>query len=60
MQWLNEKDVSRITKLSLPTLRNWRSLNKGPRYTKLGKSVRYSEDDLRQFMASHNVAVSQN
>jgi predicted DNA-binding transcriptional regulator AlpA len=60
MQWLTEKQVSEITKMALPTLRNWRAKGKGFRYAKVGKSVRYAADDIQQYMAAHNVRTAQN
>jgi hypothetical protein len=32
------------------TLRNWRSKGCGPRYVKIGRSVRYRPEDLRKFI----------
>ncbi len=49
---LNEHDVARITALSLATVRRWRLLNQGPRYIKLGFSVRYRSDDLAAWLDS--------
>jgi len=60
MQWLTERQVSEITNMALPTLRNWRAKGKGPRYSKVGKSVRYAADDIQQYMAAHNVRTAQN
>lgn len=43
---LNEHDVARITGLSLASVRRWRLLRQGPKYLKLGASVRYRADDF--------------
>lgn len=50
IRYLKEGDVSEITKLALPTLRNYRVLGKGPDYLKVGRSVRYRMDDVIRFM----------
>ena len=49
-QYLTEKEVSGITKLALPTLRNYRSQGKGPAYLKVGRAVRYLMSDVVKFM----------
>ena len=54
-QYVNEKEVSEITGLALPTLRNYRHLGKGPKYSKIGRCVRYSLDDVIAFMESCKV-----
>ena len=54
-RWLNEKEVSQITMLSLSTLRAHRFYSKGIPYSKVGRSVRYSWDDVEEFMASRRI-----
>lgn len=50
---LNERDVSRITGLSLGTVRRWRLLGQGPRYIKVSASaVRYRPEDLDAYLAT--------
>jgi predicted DNA-binding transcriptional regulator AlpA len=50
-KYIDEKEVSRITGLALPTLRNYRHLGKGPKYSKIGRSL----DDVIAFMESCKV-----
>ena len=50
IQYLSEKDVAEMTKLSLSTLRSYRCLGKEPPYLKVGKAVRYRESDIVRFM----------
>ena len=52
---LNEIEVSKLTGLALPTLRNWRHLHKGPAYLKLGKAVRYNLEDVLAFAAKKRI-----
>ena len=54
-EYINEREVSRITGLAVQTLRNYRQLGKGPPYSKIGRSVRYSVEDIRQFMESNRI-----
>ncbi len=49
---LTEKDAARFLNLRVATLRRWRWAGKGPRFIKLGASVRYDEADLRDFVNS--------
>lgn len=47
----DEKAASAAYSLSPVTLRNWRALGKGPRYIRLGGSVRYMGRDLAEHLA---------
>jgi predicted DNA-binding transcriptional regulator AlpA len=50
---LNEHDVSRITGLSVATVRRWRHVRHGgPRYIKIGSSVRYRPQDISAWLES--------
>lgn len=42
----NEKEVAARLGLSVKTLQNWRIAEKGPRYHKIGRSVRYRLGDI--------------
>ena len=39
----------------MQTLRNWRTESRGPAYIKLGRSVRYTMNDLKEFVDEHRV-----
>ena len=47
---LKEHDVARITALSVKSVRRWRLKDLGPRYIKIGGSVRYRSSDLQAFL----------
>jgi predicted DNA-binding transcriptional regulator AlpA len=49
---LNERDVARITGLSVASVRRWRLLRQGPTYIKLGSAVRYRPEDLSAWLES--------
>ncbi len=49
-EYLNEHQVSEMTGISTAKLRNDRWACKGLPYYKVGKSVRYSYDDVKTFM----------
>ena len=49
---LNEHDVARITGMSLASVRRWRLLGRGPRFLKIGASVRYQPEALQSFLNS--------
>jgi len=57
-QYLTEKQVSKITQIALPTLRNYRHIGKGPPYLKVGRSVRYLLADVIKFMEEGRVQVN--
>lgn len=58
MKYLTEKQVSEMTGLALPTLRNDRFLGRRLPYIKIGKSVRYNEADVIDFMESHKIQTN--
>ncbi len=43
---LNEHDVARVIGLSVASVRRWRLMKQGPRYLKVGSSVRYRPEDI--------------
>jgi len=47
---LNEHDVARITGLSVASVRRWRLFRQGPKYLKIGASVRYRAEDVRSWL----------
>jgi predicted DNA-binding transcriptional regulator AlpA len=49
---LNERDVARITGMSLASVRRWRRLNRGPRWVRLGAAIRYSPKALKNWLES--------
>ena len=52
---LTEEDTSARLKLSRNTLRNWRSQKKYIPFVHLGRSVRYREKDVENFILAHIV-----
>lgn len=52
---LTQREAARITALSTRTLERMRLQGNGPRYCKLGGSVRYREEDLAAWIASRVV-----
>ena len=54
-KYIGEKDVSELTAIPRSTLRKYRFYGEGPAYIKIGKSVRYSLDDIHSFMESRRI-----
>ena len=50
LQALTEHEVAARLRLSVATLRAWRLKNKGPRFVRLGRAVRYPEEDVARFV----------
>ncbi len=50
MQMLSEQDAAKVLKCSVACLRRWRREGRGPRWTKFGRMVRYSDSWLREFI----------
>lgn len=51
-QLLSERQAAEILSLSIKTLQRWRWARVGPPFSKLGRAVRYAEDDLEEFIRS--------
>jgi predicted DNA-binding transcriptional regulator AlpA len=47
---LTEHDVAERLRLSVATLRAWRTKGKGPRFVRLGRAIRYLESDIDRFV----------
>ncbi len=52
---LTEREVAELLGLSVATLRAWRHRGKGPRFLRLGRSVRYLPSDLADFVSASAV-----
>ncbi len=57
-QWLTEKEVAALTRLSLSTLGSHRFAGKGLPYAKLGRMVRYSASEVERYMESRQIYPS--
>jgi tRNA(His) 5'-end guanylyltransferase len=55
VKYMNEKTTSHLTSLALSTLRNHRHKGIGLPYIKVGKAVRYSFQDVVDYMESRKV-----
>lgn len=55
-RFLTEREVSKITRRAVQTLRNDRHYGRGFPYIKIGRSVRYKESDVIQHMESKRIA----
>ena len=54
-QLITEKEAAHFLSVSLRTIQNWRFRNRGPKYKKLGRLVRYSVADLSAYAESETV-----
>ena len=52
---LTESQAAERLALSPATLRAWRLQDKGPRFVRLGRAVRYLSDDLDDFLRASMV-----
>jgi predicted DNA-binding transcriptional regulator AlpA len=46
-----DREVAMVFQISWATLRRWRTQGKGPRYSRLGRSIRYRVTDVREWAA---------
>ncbi len=52
---LNEREAAGVIACSVALLRKWRLFREGPAYCKIGRLVRYRQEDLNTFLDSHRV-----
>ncbi len=52
-QLLTEEQVADSLQVPAETVRYWRQARKGPKFTRLGKHVRYTPDAVQEFIASN-------
>jgi predicted DNA-binding transcriptional regulator AlpA len=55
MKVVNDQESAEILGVAPQTLRNWRSLRKGPPYLKIGRVVRYREEDLIAYLDKRRI-----
>ena len=56
--WVDDREAAEILGFkNVQTLRNWRHEQRGPSYSKLGRSVRYKVSDLIEFAESRKVKI---
>ena len=53
--YIDEKKTSQITGRSVQTLRNDRHRGRGIPYSKIGRSVRYSLEDIHAYMQQRKI-----
>jgi predicted DNA-binding transcriptional regulator AlpA len=49
---LKERDVARRMSVSVASVRRWRLLSQGPKFLKIGASVRYRPEDVDAWLDS--------
>ena len=54
---LTTKEAAQYLNITTKTLESWRQSDSYLRYTKIGKSVRYLQSDLRKFVADGIPAI---
>ena len=54
---LTEKQLAQRINISLPSIRRWRSSRTGPRFLRLGSSVRYDPRDLAVWLERQKEVV---
>lgn len=50
-----EKEAAKKLGVAVQTLRNWRHIRRGPAYIKLGRSVRYRNEDILDFIEKNRI-----
>ena len=54
---LNEKQVAELLCCTKSALRRWRREGRGPRFVKIGRLVRYRQEDVEDFINESAVAT---
>ncbi len=53
---LNEEQAAQYMNCSIGLLRKFRQRGGGPSFHRVGRLIRYSEDDLREYLDSNRIA----
>lgn len=48
---IDTNSAAELCGISQMTMRKWRTMGEGPRFVKLGRSVRYRQEDILTFIA---------
>ena len=51
-QFVSERQLADLLQIPMATLRFWRWAGRGPRFRRLGRSVRYRAEDLEAWIAT--------
>jgi predicted DNA-binding transcriptional regulator AlpA len=52
---VGEREVARCLAVSLATIRRWRLIGGGPKYLKIGNSVRYRPSEVNRFLETRPI-----
>jgi len=52
---LKEQKAAERLDVAVKTLQKWRVQGEGPKFVKLGRSVRYTEEDLEEYIQMHTI-----
>ena len=55
--FISDKEVSALLRIGRQTLANWRAQQRGPRYVKSGRLVRYAVNDILAFMEARKIGT---
>lgn len=55
IEFYRDTEAAKKLNLSVYTLRNWRSAKTGPRFCRLGRSIRYPSDELQNYAEQRKV-----
>jgi len=55
--YVSDLEVSKLLGIGRQTLCNWRCQQKGPRYVKSGRLVRYAVGDIMAFMEARKIGT---
>ncbi len=53
----DERLAADVLSCSVALLRKWRLFDEGPAYCKIGRLVRYRQEDLNAFLEAHRVTT---
>jgi predicted DNA-binding transcriptional regulator AlpA len=56
--YVSDREVSRLMDVARQTLCNWRFQQRGPRYVKSGRLVRYAISDVLAYMEARKVGTA--
>lgn len=56
IELLTAREVSELLRVTIPTLQLWRLQKRGPAYSKVGRRVLYSKQDIEAFVETSKIS----
>lgn len=56
LEFLTARETAALLRVSIHTLRKWRTLERGPGWTRIGKCIKYNRASLERWLQARTVS----